>query len=703
MRVIPLAIKTVIILLCMMNPVYAIEASTEPILCVDAGDHTAKMTRISTNDGGRYLITASEDKTAKVWDVRNGRLLSTLRIPVSSGNDGKLYAVALSPDGRTVALGGWTQAGENNFSIFILDRASGRILQRIADLPNVIFQLAFSPDGKSLAATLAAGSGLRLFSVSDGRLIAEDKSYGNTSYGVHFSNDGRLVTTSDDGYLRLYRFDGVALTQLDKRNAPGGKRPYTARFSPDGKSIAVGFYDTPAVNVLNADQLSLDYAPDTTGVSAALTEIAWSHDGATLYAAGMAGSPVKYIRRWPNSGRGTAQNWSVAGNSSVIGLAALSDGKLVFGDEGLNWGLVDQSGKRTVFHAPVTTDFRDNFNGFSLSADGAMVRFGYAYGGKTPAIFNTRSRSFVSPGLAGLIPPQLHAPDMNVTDWQNNSTPRLNGMALNLKPYEMSHSLALAGDGFILGADSTLRSFDRAGKRRWERTSPGVVWAVNVSRDGRWVVAAYSDGTIRWHRAADGVEQLALFPHADRKRWIMWTPSGYYDASAGGDDLIGWQLNQGKGQATNFFSISRFRGHFHRPDVLAQVFSTQDEGEALRLANLAVGRNTETTSIVQMLPPVVEILAPDDGASVVTSSLALKYLLHTQDDAPVTGIHVRLNGQEVSHWDMRNLSDAAGVREIIFLVPPQDSEIQLFVENKHSISSPAILRVIWAGKNLAAK
>src|SRR5690606_20131723 len=39
-------------------------------------------------------------------------------------------------------------------------------------------------------------------------------------------------------------------------------------------------------------------------------------------------------------------------------------------------------------------------------------------------------------------------------------------------------------------------------------------------------VAAYSDGTIRWHDVANqGLELLALFPHADQQRWVLWAPA----------------------------------------------------------------------------------------------------------------------------------------------------------------------------------
>jgi hypothetical protein len=52
----------------------------------------------------RYLVTASVDKTARVWDLTSGKLLQVLRPPIGPGDEGKLYAVAISPDGETVSL-----------------------------------------------------------------------------------------------------------------------------------------------------------------------------------------------------------------------------------------------------------------------------------------------------------------------------------------------------------------------------------------------------------------------------------------------------------------------------------------------------------------------------------------------------------------------------------------------------------------------
>jgi WD40 repeat protein len=73
-----------------------------------------------------------------------------------------------------------------------------------------------------------------------------------------------------------------------------------------------------------------------------------------------------------------------------------------------------------------------------------------------------------------------------------------------------------------------LRLFYRAGRELWQQPVPGTVWAVKISADKRFVVAGYGDGTIRWHRLSNGEEVLALFPHADRQRWIAWPPEGFY-------------------------------------------------------------------------------------------------------------------------------------------------------------------------------
>src|ERR1051325_4267164 len=78
----------------------AAEPPTEPVLTIEAGVHTAGVRRVAVDAAGRYLVSGSDDKTARVWDLESGRLVRVLRPPISAkaGNEGQIYAVALAPD-----------------------------------------------------------------------------------------------------------------------------------------------------------------------------------------------------------------------------------------------------------------------------------------------------------------------------------------------------------------------------------------------------------------------------------------------------------------------------------------------------------------------------------------------------------------------------------------------------------------------------
>jgi hypothetical protein len=100
------------------------------------------------------------------------------------------------------------------------------------------------------------------------------------------------------------------------------------------------------------------------------------------------------------------------------------------------------------------------------------------------------------------------------------------------------------------------------------------------------------------------------------------------------------------------------------------------------------------------LPPVVMLSSPSE-LQTDQPTVTLRYT--TRSDTPVTGIRVRVNGQSVTLSDTRNLtvSKAAGVQEVTIPIPEQNSEIQLFAENKNGVSVPATVRVTRAGKKAA--
>jgi WD40 repeat protein len=120
-----------------------------PTLVIDPDMHTGKIKSQAVYAAGRFAVTGSGDRTVRVWSIAEGKLLRTIWIPVGLEKVGDVYAVAISPDGSTIAVGGWMETVRDNNPIYLFDRESGNLIQRIGrDLPNVTRFLRFSPKGQ---------------------------------------------------------------------------------------------------------------------------------------------------------------------------------------------------------------------------------------------------------------------------------------------------------------------------------------------------------------------------------------------------------------------------------------------------------------------------------------------------------------------------------------------------------------------------
>ncbi|MBD3167333.1 hypothetical protein GF324_12100 [bacterium] len=679
----------------------------EPLLRVETGMHTANIWGLDMDRDGRYMVTAAFDKTLRVWDPASGRLLKTLRPPIGPGHEGKLFDVAVSPDGRYIACSGYTRGDGRTVNIYIFNRVSGEPAHVITGLPNVVYALAFSPDGKRLAVHTAKG-GLRVYDGLSGELIAEDRDYGHVAYGLDISEDGRIATSCYDGLIRLYGPDHALLKTTA---APGGKRPRSVAFSPDGTLLAVGYADQLQVDVLNVPALTPAAQPDVTGLRAGhLSEPAWSTDGHYLFAAGTAwaGEEGYVIRAWPQQGRGTPRDIACP-SPTVFKLHAHPDGGVAFVSGDPAWGLARLDGTIQPFLPPRIADLELQRTLFRMSDDGLCLLFGLNRNDSPLARFSLRDRVLLKDPSKRDDLLQTVTRGTTVEFIKEGASGRVlvNNEELDFEKNEKALTIDIAetADRFIVGASRHLYAYRTDGTRLWQRSTPEIPFSVKLNMSGTIAAAAFGDGTIRWYRMSNGTPLLHFFPHTDG-RWVVWTPEGYYDCSPGAEDLIGWHINRGVDKAADFYGASRFRDVFYRPDIIDETLQSFHTDEpAMVQGSIAATREASVVDVETILPPTITILSPESGVQVSKDEITIRYRTDAPANAPVTTVRPLVDGRPAQSSRgikiVQNVvkSERAGEDEIVVPIPPRDCELSLIAENRHGSSEPVTIQLTWDGRS----
>ncbi len=205
--------------------------------------------------GGRHGLPGG---IVIVWDAQTGKIvhqsdnLSTAASSVAWSTDGKRYAA-----GTNGAGGELPEAGE----VRVWDAEKGKVLHSFQVKPEVDYgewasagDVAFSPDGKRVAAPVTAGSrgapagliiedtgsSVRVWDLETGKSTQPVKGLKASVGRVVFSPDGkRLATAGSDKMVRVWDVEmGKELLAL-----PSPDRVTVIAFCPDGKSLAGGSQD----------------------------------------------------------------------------------------------------------------------------------------------------------------------------------------------------------------------------------------------------------------------------------------------------------------------------------------------------------------------------------------------------------------------------------------------------------------------------
>ena len=191
--------------------------------------------------GSKNMLTRSGAPTPlKIWEVASRRLIRRLNGP-------RNYCVSLdfSRDGTLLASGShdgtatlWSTA--TWIKLQTLENQDKDSLYAQSGAPAMVEDVAFSPDGKTLAMASREGS-VQLWDVATGKHLETLKGHSSVVSAVVFSPDGRTMASgSHDQTVRLWNIETRReLMQLDPGNIELGY-VQTLAFSPDGKRLLAG-------------------------------------------------------------------------------------------------------------------------------------------------------------------------------------------------------------------------------------------------------------------------------------------------------------------------------------------------------------------------------------------------------------------------------------------------------------------------------
>ncbi len=454
-----------------------------------------------------------------------------------------LYTLAFSPDGKTLASGGGVG------TIRLWDAATGKHLRQIEGHTWWVMAVAFSPDGKTLVSGGADGTPLRLWDAGIGKEMRQFSGVPGIVRSVAFSPDGRtVVSAGGDNTLRLWE---MATGQEVRRLKGHEGETYSVAFSPDGKKLVSGGLDK-TLRLWETD--SGKEIRRFTGHQYGVTAVAFSPDGNTLASTSYDKTVLwqamtgKEIRRL---GRG--QEWALAFSPDGKTLATGGKGTAV-----RLWEVASGKELRSLEGHP-----------------GGVLALAFAPDGHTLAVGNsgairlwdvgTGKEVLPSVGHQGGVNAVAFAPDgrtLATGSWDHtiglwelpagHQRRRLKGHSDAVK------AVAFSPDGKTLASaaqDHTVRLWDVATGRELQRClgHDNVVFSVAFSPDGR-IVASTGDVVRLWDTAT-GKEVRQLRHSGTPVYCVAFSPDGKTLASGSLDQMvIIWDVSTGK-------EMRRLEGH----------------------------------------------------------------------------------------------------------------------------------------------
>lgn len=318
--------------------------------------HSEGVRALAAGRDGRALVSASPEGVAKVWDAGSSPRPRTFEAPATVAYGGAAGCVAISRDGRLVASGHFDGIAQ------IWDAATGALLHRLRAADSGVRALAFSPDGRRLAASAGEPRPARgevvVWDLADGRPVATYRSHGEVVDAVAFLDDRRIASAGGDRKVHVWDPATAERLMILEGHAEGVRR---LALSGDGRTLASGS-DDGTVRLWDA---ATGRPGPVFAAAADVLALAFSEDGRWLASAVRGGS----ILLWDPSRPGDPRR--LDGHArDVLALVFSPDGRLISGGLDKCVRVWDVEGGRAIL---TLRDHGAAVTGVAISRDGGRL------------------------------------------------------------------------------------------------------------------------------------------------------------------------------------------------------------------------------------------------------------------------------------------------------------------------------------------